>query len=301
MKRLAILPLLILTFSIHGNAQSKKKQDAEAIKKMCGCYEVTFNFAETFNYSNDSLYKPSKTKTDKALEWAELIEDDKNKISIQHLLQVGDPSKPHIIKHWRQDWLYENTSFYMFNGDNTWNYITKSKTEIKGQWTQKVYQVDDSPRYEGSATWLHIDGKSYWENITDAPLPRREYTKRNDYNITARGNRHQITNYGWVHDQDNSKVIRESGKEDVLLAKEKGYNTYVKVDDSRCKAASNWWQKNQEKWYLVRKKWSGVYGENQNLALKAKVENKQLYKHLFSDDYIKADDINKVIESFLIN
>ncbi len=300
MKRLAILPLLILTFSIHGNAQNKKKQDTEAIKKMCGCYEVTFNFAETFNYSTDSLYQPSKTKTDKGLEWAQLVEDDKNKISIQHLLQVGDPSKPHIVKHWRQDWLYENTDFYMFNGDNTWKYVSKSKPEVKEQWTQKVYQVDDSPRYEGSATWVHVDGKSYWENTTDAPLPRREYTKRSDYNITVRGNRHEITNYGWLHDQDNVKVIRENGKPDVILAKEKGYNTYVKVDDNKCKAAADWWQKNQSKWALVRAKWSDVYNRNQNLALESKVENKQLYKYLFSDDYTKLDAINKVIEAFVI-
>ena len=300
MKRLKILPLLILTFSIHVNAQSKKKQDAEAIKKMCGCYEVTFNFAETFNYSKDSLYKPSKTKTDKGLEWAQLVEDDKNKISIQHILQVGNPSKPHIVKHWRQDWLYQNTDFYMFNGDNNWKYLSKPKAEVKGQWTQKVYQVDDSPRYEGSSTWVHVDGKSYWENTTDAPLPRREYTKRSDYNITVRGNRHEITDYGWLHDQDNSKVIREKGTKDVLLAKEKGYNTYVKVDDSRCQAAADWWKENQDKWKLVRTKWSDVYTRNQNLALESKVDNKVLYKYLFSDDYTKADDINEVIESFVI-
>ncbi|OEK09565.1 hypothetical protein A8C32_12745 [Flavivirga aquatica] len=300
MNHLAIITLLALTFLTHGNAQGKKKQDAEAIKKMCGCYEVTFNFAETFNYSKDSLYKPSKTKIDKGLEWAQLVEDDKNKISIQHLLQVGDPSKPHIIKHWRQDWLFQNTDFYMFNGDNTWNYTIKPKQDVKGQWTQKVYQVDDSPRYEGSATWVHVDGKSYWENTTDAPLPRREYTKRSDYNVTVRGNRHEITDYGWVHDQNNLKVIRESGKDDVLLAKEKGYNTYVKVDDSRCKAAQDWWQKHQDKWALVRTKWGDVYGRNHNLALHAKVDNKQLYKYLFSEDYTKADAIDKVIELFVI-
>ncbi|GAA3632302.1 DUF6607 family protein [Flavivirga jejuensis] len=300
MKRLTILLLLILTFSIHGNAQNKKKKDAKAIKKMCGCYEVTFNFAETFNYSKDSLYKPSITKTDKGLEWAQLVEDDKNKVSIQHILQVGNPSKPHIVKHWRQDWLYENTNFYMFNGNNKWKYVSKPKPEVKGQWTQKVYQVDDSPRYEGTATWVHVDGKSYWENITDAPLPRREYTKRSDYNITVRGNRHEITNNGWVHDQDNAKVIREEGKPDVILAKEKGYNTYVKVDDSKCEVAANWWKEHQEKWALVRAKWSEVYNRNKNLTLEPKVENKQLYKYLFSDDYKKADDINKVIESFVI-
>nr|BFF40374.1 hypothetical protein BACY1_21790 [Tenacibaculum mesophilum] len=242
MKKIFLGGLLILS-ALTINAQNKKKKDRAAIKKMCGCYEVTFNFAETFNFSKDSLYKPSKTKTDKALEWAGLIVDENDKISIQHLLQVGNPANPHIVKHWRQDWLYENTDFYMFNGNNNWLYKNKPKSEVKKQWTQKVYQVDDSPRYEGSGTWVHLDGKSYWENTTDAPLPRREYTKRSDYNVTERGNRHEITSYGWLHDQDNKKIIREEGEKDIVIAHEKGYNTYVKVDDSKCKAAQDWWKK----------------------------------------------------------
>jgi hypothetical protein len=291
--------ICIISFSFLGFSQSKKKKDIAAIKDMCGCFEVTFNFAETFNYSKDSLYKPSKTKTDKALEWAQLVEEDNNKISIQHLLQVGNPAKPHIVKHWRQDWIYQNTDFYMFNGDNSWLYQSKPKSEVKKQWTQKVYQVDDSPRYEGSGTWVHVDGKSYWENKTDAPLPRREYTKRSDYNVTARGNRHEITKDGWVHDQDNDKVIREAGKQDVIIAKEKGYNTYVRVPDSRCQGAINWWKTNQSKWQLVRNKWDNVFARKTNLNLEAKVENKVLYKYLFSDDYTQQNDIENIIESFV--
>ncbi|WP_282148640.1 DUF6607 family protein [Algibacter lectus] len=300
MKPLALLILICFTTTTTVKAQNKKKQDAAAIKNMCGCFEVTFNFAETFNYSEDSLYKPSQTKVDKGLEWAQLVEDDKNKISIQHLLQVGPANSPYIVKHWRQDWLFENTEFYMFNGDNTWNFITKPKAEVKGQWTQKVYQVDDSPRYEGSGTWVHVDGKNYWENTTDAPLPRREYTKRSDYNVTTRGNRHEITSTGWVHDQDNSKVIREAGKADVILAKEKGYNTYVKVADSKCKAAADWWTENQDKWALVRNKWDAVYNRNTNLSLEEKVDNKPLYKFLFdNENYNTSEKINPIIESFV--
>ncbi|TPN87018.1 DUF6607 family protein [Aquimarina algicola] len=282
-------------------AQNKKAKDLSAIKSMCGCFEVTFNFAETFQYSKDSLYKGSKPKTDRGLEWAQLVVDEKDKISIQHILQVGNPSEPHIVKHWRQDWLYENTDFYMFNGENTWNFEKKPKSNVKGQWTQKVYQVDDSPRYEGTATWAHIDGKSFWENTTPAPLPRREKTTRSDYNLMIRGNRHEITNTGWVHDQDNEKIIRENGQKDILLAKEKGYNTYVKVEDSRCQAASNWWKEHQQKWALVRNKWDEVFNRNINLSLESKVENKALYKHLFSDDYTQKNDIAKVIESFVKN
>ncbi|WP_233884380.1 DUF6607 family protein [Tenacibaculum piscium] len=298
MKKL-LLASFVLLATLSTNGQSKKSKDKTAIKKMCGCFEVTFNFAETFNNSNDSLYKPSKMKIDKALEWAELIEDENNKIAIQHLLQVGNPAKPQIVKHWRQDWLYENQDFYMFNGDENWKFEQKSKEIVKNQWTQKVYQVDDSPRYEGTGSWVHIDGKTYWESTTDAPLPRREYTKRNDYNVTERGNRHEITNYGWLHDQDNKKIIRKTGEKDVIVAYEKGYNTYVKVADERCKPAQNWWKKNQEKWQLVRNEWDNVFDKNTDLSLEKKVKNKPLYKQLSSDDVQTTSEIKAVIEAFI--
>lgn len=297
----SIITSILLAIAIISNVNGQKKKDREAIKSMCGCFEVTFNFAETFNYSKDSLYQPSKIKqTASVLEYAKLITDEKGFISIQHLLQVGPAEHPHIVKHWRQDWSYENRDFYMFNGDRNWKFEQKNKKEVNNQWTQKVFQVDDSPRYEGSGSWVYVDGKTYWESTTTAPLPRREYTKRNDYNITIRGNRHEVTEYGWLHDQDNSKIIREEGKEDVLLAKEKGYNTYVKVADEKCKGAQDWWKKEQDKWAIVRSKWVEVYGKNQNLSLKDKVDNKLLYKYLFSDDYQTKDQIDTIIEDFVI-
>lgn len=302
MKNLGAVLLFVLAIGSHGNAQeNKQEKDAQAIKKMCGCFEVGFNFAETFSYGKDSTYVPSKTKHDRALEWAQLVEDQAGKIVIQHLLVVGNPSKPMIIKHWRQDWLYENQNFYMYNGDNQWNFEQKTEDQVKGQWTQKVYQVDDSPRYEGASSWVFVDGKQYWENTTDAPLPRREYTQRSDYNVTVRGNRHEIIDNGWVHDQDNDKVVREAEKEDVLIAQEKGYNTYVKVEDSKCAAAQEWWKKNEEFWSNVRVAWDDVYGLNQNLELAAKVEGKRLYEVLFAMDVTKTKpkQIKKVIKSFV--
>ena len=299
MKKTILIPILILAFSFSANSQNKKKQDKEAIKKMCGCFEVEFNFAETFKYSKDSTYVPSKNKTTGGLEWAQLVDDDKNKISIQHILLVGPESSPYIMKHWKQDWIYENRDFHMYNGDNIWKYETKEKESVKRQWTQKVYQVDDSPRYEGSSSWVHVDGKSYWENTTDAPLPRREYSQRNDYNITVRGNRQEITKDGWVHDQDNSKVIREENKEDIVVAKEKGYNFYKKVDDSKCLAAASWWIENYSKWETVRSKWNEIYSRKSNLELHSKVDGKPLYSYLFDDAMVDKEIINKTIESFI--
>ena len=110
MKRTLYLSIALFSAQTIFAQSIKKQQDQEAIKAMCGCYEVTFQFAETFHFVSDSLYKPSDTKFDKGLEWAQLIINEDNKISIQHLLQVGNQLEPMVVKHWRQDWLYENRS-----------------------------------------------------------------------------------------------------------------------------------------------------------------------------------------------
>lgn len=295
------ITILMLILSMSINAQkTKHEQDKEAIKSLSGCFKVAFNFAETFEYSNDSTYKPSKVKHDKALEWVEIITDKNNKIQLQHLLIVGKKEKPMIIKHWRQDWLFENQDLYMFNKNNHWKYVNLPKEKVKGQWTQKVFQVDDSPRYEGSASWVHVDGKSYWENATDAPLARREHTKRKDYNVLLRRNRHEITKDGWVHDQDNDKIIRKDGENDVLLAQEKGYNTYTRVPDNKCIAAQSWWKENKRFWKYVRTKWNDTFELKKDVMLQSKVDNKKMFSHLFKmDAKSKKKEINAIIDKFL--
>ena len=291
-----LIIILLLVSPIITNAQ--KKQDIEAIKEMCGCFEIDFKFSETFQYSNDSNYSKSKNYNAKALEYAKLIKDEKGHISIQHLLVMGD----YIIKHWRQDWIFQNKDLLKYDGNNTWKYISKTKKDVKGQWTQKVFQVDDSPRYEGSATWVHADGKSYWENSSYAPLPRREYTKRNDYNIMIRGNRHEITEDGWVHDQDNFKVVKDSESDsEVIIASEKGINSYTRVDESNCKEAIKWWDENNEKWLLVLEKWNSIYSKKDDISLRQSVENKPLFSFLFDENVVKRDEIGLIIDRFIID
>jgi hypothetical protein len=127
MNKNIIITIMVMAFSLSIYAQNKKTQDRNAIKKMCGCFEVEFNFAETFKYSSDSTYVPSKNYRSAGLEWAQLVDDEKNKISIQHILLVGPESSPYVMKHWKQDWIFENQEFYIYNGNNSWNYKTKSK------------------------------------------------------------------------------------------------------------------------------------------------------------------------------
>ncbi|GHC45303.1 DUF6607 family protein [Ulvibacter litoralis] len=289
-----VLAVLLLS-GISVFAQSKKDLDRQSIKDMCGCYKVTFKYTETFAPEID--YEKKLDYTAYALEWAEAIEDSKDHISLQHLLIVNDSM---VIKHWRQDWDYENKDVFYYDKDNSWVFTSLPEDEVKGQWTQKVYQVDDSPRYSGSATWIHADGKHYWENTASSPLPRREYSKRSDYNVMERGNRQEITSYGWMHEQDNNKVVRADGEEDVLLAQEKGYNTYTKLPDEDCKVAQDWWKENKKLWKKVRKVWAEVYDREGAFTLKKSVEDSPMFMHFYklNNDSSEAE-IRELIEKFI--
>lgn len=296
-KPTCMIASIMLVSSVLVGQESNKKEDIKAIKAMCGCYEVKFNFTETFQTEKDSTYKPSPTKIDYGLEWVELVEDKSNKLVLQHLLIVGDDA---IVKHWRQDWLYENTDFYQFFKDKTWKFEKLNPKEVKGQWTQKVYQVDDSPRYEGTASWIHADGKHYWMNTTDAPLPRREHTIRKDYNVLERRNIHEITDYGWLHEQDNRKIVRNDDGKDVELAQEKGLDLYVKVQDSKCVAAQKYWKENKVMWKNVRDKWETIFNKNKDLTLEKSVDKKPLFMHLFDlKGSTPKAETDKIIDSFI--
>lgn len=274
MKRFLILSISLMV-SATVSAQKKKKTDVEAIQAMCGCYEISFNFAETFGAAKD--YEYHKNYRSGGLEWVFPVVEEKDRIVLQHLLVIGDSM---IIKHWRQDWLYENQDLYVYDHDNTWKYMQLPANKVKGQWTQKVFQVDDSPRYEGTASWVHSDGKHYWESTADAPLPRREFSKRSDYNVMIRRNRQQITDFGWVHEQDNSKVVRATNG-DTPIASEKGWNTYTRVQDSQCQLAMDWWKSNKAYWADVRAIWNEVFASKKTLVLDMKVDKKIMYQRLF--------------------
>ena len=284
------------------NAQAKS--DVENILSLCGCYDVKFEYAETFR--TDSAYEYHKGKVANAKELIMPIEQKDGKISLQHMLVV---SEHHIIKHWREDWTYEQPELLSYQGNNTWKKETVAPEKIKGTWTQTIWQVDDMPRYQGYSKWIENNNQTYWESTAFAPLPRREYTTRDDYNIMKRNNKIIISNKGWLHEQDNGKIIRENGK-DSLLVEEKGYNRYRKIADSECAAAQKHWDENKEFWVHVRNKWD-KFIENGELKLKTKVEDQMLFEHFYTlaynwknekwSDRKLEKEIEGVMSKFVIN
>lgn len=248
--------------------KNQKELERELIKSLAGCYRVSFQFAETF--APDTDYEYHDRKFAGAKEIAHIIEETEDKISIQHILYIG---KDKVIKHWRQDWLYENRDLLSLVKDHTWEKTELLPEQAKGTWTQKVYQVDDCPRYQGYGTWVHVDGRHFWESTTDSPLPRREISKRNDYNVLRRHSHIEIFENGdWVLDQDNEKIIRSvENNEDTLLCMEKGIEKFTKkrYDPS---AALDWWNEQETFWTDVRQIWSEIL-EDQDLINVSKDED----------------------------
>ena len=265
---------------------------------MCGCFEVTFNFAETFNFVDNQDYNPSPVKTEKALELIVLVEETDDKLVLQHILQSNDDNS-FIIKHWRQDWIYENYDIYHYNKNNIWEYHLLDQEDVNRTWTQKVFQIDDMPRYQGHGTWVYIDGKSYWESKSDAPLPRRESKIRNDYNVLVRNNRVEVTDDGWIHDQDNAKLFRNNLSDNVL-AHEKGYNIYRRVSDDRCEAAMLWWNNNIDRWNTVRLEWDQILRLNSDLRINIENNSSLMYKEISSIDNYNRDTIRHIINQYII-
>ncbi len=271
-----LLVFLFQGFFIASFGQNTKSKDTETIKKMCGCYRVDFAYSETF--PADTAYKLKDNYYASApAEWVFVAEENEDLIVLQHILVMNDTT---IIKHWRQDWLYENTELFEFEKDKTWNRRALDEKSVDKTWTQKVYQVDDSPRYEGNGRWIHTN-KPYWESTSDAPLPRREFTKRDDYNVMQRRNRQFISGSDWVHEQDNVKINRTADGDEILV-EEKGRNTYTQIDDKHCEPGKKWWEKNATYWKIVREEWNRIFAENDKIELHSKVDDKLLYQHLFA-------------------
>lgn len=258
-------------------AQAQAPVDRTKIDKLCGCFEVEFKYAETF--SPDKNYKfHDREAISGGVELTLPIEVSDKKIVMQHLLVITDSM---IVKHWREEWTYENPVIWKYEGDKVWTKTTVNPDQVKGKWTQTVWEVSDEPRYQGFSQWVSLDNKTVWQSTADAPLPRREYSTRSDYNILKRTNRLSINDSGYIHEQDNQKIIRKNGA-DQLLAEEKGINSYRRLDDKECAAAKFYWEKNKTFWTKVRKTWDEYISTHTTIALKTAVDGKPLHDHLFA-------------------
>jgi len=288
MKVKFILGMLLGLGSIT-SLRAQSTTDLEAIKQLCGCFRVSFDYAETFTTDSINQYY-AKAKTAKTVvEYAFPIVESDSRIVIQHLLVIPD-GRGTVIKHWREEWEYEQNQWWEYSGPQEWTKKTVPAEQVKGQWVQSVWEVEDAPRYAGSAAWIQANKEIFWLNTSDAPLPRREFTKRSDYNILNRTNRIVVSPHGYVHEQDNKKILRFADQNDQVIAEEKGYNTYRRIREEDCANARRFWTQEQaEYWAEIRKSWDLILRKHTKIQIKQKVNGQLLYEAL---DILYAKNLN---------
>lgn len=274
----------------------KFEQDRRAILAMTGSYRVSFDFIETVGLAED--FKPTRPYFSWGTEHVSLVEDKGEFISLQHSLvmyfkdEKGETQGPHVMKHWRQDWTWQDPEMQVYQGDLTWKKTPTPQPE--GKWTQAVFQVDDSPRYEVAGAWSHEGGLSIWRSGNcPRPLPRREFTIRKDYNVLEGIHEISITPNGWVHIQNNRKLQTNKDGSKKYLGQELGVDRYEEITAPDLAIGFNaYWAKTNGYWKDVRDTWASILKERDSFSMKDTYDGKQLYEAHF-DYAAKLEEAEK--------
>ena len=267
---------------------TSKERDRAAIRALAGEFRTSFDFIETLTYVPG--LERARPYQSWATEYVFVIEDRADFISLQHILVMsfveddGSIRGPFVQKHWRQDWRFEAERALQFEGDRRW--VVRPVTPAPGSWTQTVHQVDDTPRYSATGRWQHEGGYSVWEaDRAWRPLPRREHTVRDDYQVMSSRHRVSITPQGWIHEQDNLKaVLDETGAlhgERPYLAREQGLSRYARISGHDFDAGREYWQQTAEYWTLVREWWQARLARDGRFILRSSVDGRPLFMPLF--------------------
>jgi hypothetical protein len=275
----------------------KVERDRRAIRAMAGSYRVSFDFIETFGFTES--YKPPRPYFSWATEHVEVIEDREDFISLQHSLVMyfknpdGEDSGPHVMKHWRQDWTWQDPEIFTYRGFGTWE--REKSQSPSGKWSQAVFQVDDSPRYEVMGEWSHEGGMSVWKSDNaPRPLPRRESSARDDYNILEGVHEITLTPNGWVHVQNNRKLDRAANGGLTYRGGEIGVNRYEEISEPELSTAwREYWTKTGNYWKEVRDAWAEIHASRDRFTVRGEVDGRRLFQVHFE----RAAEIAEADES----
>ncbi|MDP3405171.1 MAG: hypothetical protein Q8S03_10805 [Brevundimonas sp.] len=243
-------------------------RDRQAILAQAGQYKVRFNFNETVSFR--AGYEPIATHTSGGNEIVRVIEDSGDRISLQHILVMEHDGQSVVIKHWRQDWVYQPSSVLTYAGPNRWVVSAVPAAERTGAWSQTVWQTDDSPRYGGVGRWSYDNGLTEWTSApTWRPLARRDAVRDPVYDRYLGVNRHALTPFGWVHIQDNLKMAAGEGDaaDAVAIVQEDVVNTYRTDTGYNPGPGDAYWAATKDYWAVVRAAWDEVITTHGGIGL----------------------------------
>jgi len=247
------------------------ERDRQSILAMAGNFRVRFDFRETASFV--AGYKPIDPKTSGGYESVRVVDDRPGLIVLQHILVVGEGKDAAVVKHWRQDWVYQPKTVLNYVASGEWKLTPVNAADRTGAWSQTVWQTDDSPRYGGIGQWRYDHGVARWtSDATLRPLARRDAVRHPVYDSYEGVNRHALTPTGWIHEQDNAKIGVQAGKR-VTFVHETVLNTYVRSTEFSAKPADDYWAATKEYWSAVRTEWSGKIIRDRGVRVAEEAEN----------------------------
>jgi hypothetical protein len=192
----------------------------------------------------------------------------------------GKVGEPHVQKHWRQDWRYEPAQVIEHAAGDRWKLREVDRAELRGAWSQTVYQVDESPRYGALGRWAHNPGFSTWiSGETARPLPRREWSARQDYQLLLGTNRHTVMPRGWLQEENNLKQVAAGPL--PFVGREYGVARYERLKDADFAAADAYYATTREYWRLVLDVWDGIWAQQREVVLQANSDQSGAFAGLF--------------------
>ena len=90
-------------------------------------------------------------------------------------------------------------------------------------------------------------------------------------------NRHTLTHTGWVHEQDNYKLVLREGKRNIL-ARETGLNAYDHIDQTKADAARGYWMRTKDFWADVRGQWKEIFASGSPIKIAKAIDEDPLWK-----------------------
>ncbi len=197
-----IITLVLLTnFAC---ASSVKK----TLSQLSGCFEVQYQFVE--DGTNDKLYAP-------IFEYIRLKENEES--TYEHIGQYplyDDNDQPVVDENGQPQY------FSQYHWSEVWEQIENDK------WKQIVRGPYEDYRYTCEGKWLL---NQFHCHTDKAAKPRRDMKRPYEYMI--RINNIQVNEKRWVHNERNQKFDKDNN----LYSVEMGWNTYKRVELSKCQPA----------------------------------------------------------------
>jgi hypothetical protein len=260
--------------------QHPNPKDLEAILGLAGRYQLEQRFEEIEAITPGYLTRP--TYTSASTELIKVIEHTPERISLQHIQIVEDVqnSERLVTKGQRQEWIFESQRMHRYEGHQLWRPHYFGASDVSEAWTLSIFEADDSPAYQAVGRWHHSPEGSSWQSTSVwLPVPARETSHRDDYDLIIGSVGYEITTTGWLRHDDNIKasLSANSATDFTALAHERGAHQYTRIAQAFDSKADDYWRQTAHFWHDVRSVWREAFNQESAFTFSPRGEYLDLY------------------------